>query len=121
MFRLNCLVLGVLFSASAEKRYQKRQPQGTLLRKGSLRILPKRRGIFAFDAKMLIPIEVYWNPPVFGRSRTKTGGFVRFGFPSVELSWVSVTWMGLFVTDRGNLVGDVWGLTRLTDRQTLTD
>ena len=26
LFRLNCLALGVLFSSSDEKRYQKRQP-----------------------------------------------------------------------------------------------
>ena len=107
LLRLCQFALGVLFSASAEKRYQKRQPQGTLLRKGSLRILPKRRGIFAFDAKMLIPIEAYWNPPVFGRSRTKTRGFVAFGFPSVELLGRCVADMGLSVTDRRDIAEGV--------------
>ena len=109
MFRLNCLVLGVLFSASAEKRYQKRQPQGTLsCGKGFLTYPPKEgRGFRAFDARKRNPLSVCLTPPVFGRSRTKTGGFVRFGFPSVELSWVSVTDMGLSVTDRRDIAGGI--------------
>ena len=109
LLRLYRFALGVLFSASAEKRYQKRQPQGTLsFGKGFLGHPPKEgKGIFALDAKMHNPISVYLNPPVFGRSRTKTGGFVRFGFPSVELSWVSVPEKGLSVTDRRDIAGGV--------------
>ena len=61
------------------------------------------RGIFAFDAKMRIPIEGYLFPAPVGRSRTTEAGNVSFGFPSVELLGDSVTEMGLSVTDRRDI------------------
>jgi len=56
------------------------------------------------------PLSVYLNPPAFGRSRTKAGGFVRFGAPSGELLRVSVAERAKPVTDSGDLAGGGSGM-----------
>ena len=40
-------------------------------------------GFCAFEAQKRNPISVCLTPPVFGRSRTKTGGFVRLTVPII--------------------------------------
>ena len=67
------------------------------------------------------PNEICLNPPAFGRSRTKAGGFVRFGGPSDELLGRSVAEGAKPVTDSGDLAGDVWVWTILNCRHRLTD
>jgi len=56
------------------------------------------------------PISVYLNPPAFGRSRTKAGGFVRFGGPSGELSGDSFAEGAKPLTDSGDLAGGGSGM-----------
>ena len=51
------------FFASAKKAWERKQLQEPLLRKGFLKISPKGRGIFAFEAKMLHTHENLHNAP----------------------------------------------------------
>ena len=102
---------GVYLSCLLTRKVPKETASRTLsCAKGSLKIPQRGWGFRAFDARKRVPIEAHLNPPVFGRSRTKTGGFVAFGVPSVELLWRCVIEMGLSVTDRRDIAGDVWGI-----------
>ena len=56
------------------------------------------------------PNEICLNPPAFGRSRTKAGGFVRFGCPSGERLGVSVAERAKPLTDSGDLAGGGSGM-----------
>ena len=78
-------------------------------------------GICAFEAQMREPISICLNPPAFGRSRTKAGGFVKFGCPSDELLGDSVAERAKPLTDSGDLVGDVWVWTAQSALHGLTD
>jgi len=59
------------------------------------------------------PNEICLNPPAFGRSRTKAGGFVRFGCPSGELLRRSVAEGAKPLTDSGDLAGWVGDACKL--------
>ena len=108
LFRLNCLVLGVLFSSSDEKSTKRGSRKETLSAERVPYVSSQRGwGIFALNAKMLLPIEGYLFPAPVGRSRTTEAGNVKFGFPSVELLGRCVTEMGLSVTDRGDIAESV--------------
>ena len=56
------------------------------------------------------PISVYLNPPAFGRSRTKAGGFVKSGCPSDELLGDSFAEGAKPLTDSGDLAGGGSGM-----------
>ena len=112
LFRLNRLGLGVRFLCFCkESRRKESSPKEPALRSRFLRYPPEGWGICAFEAQMRGPNEICLNPPAFGRSRTKAGGFVKFGCPSDELLGDSVAEGAKPVTDSGDLVGDVWVLT----------
>ena len=78
-------------------------------------------GICAFEAQMRKPNEIYLNPPAFGRSRTKAGGFVKLSCPSGEHLGHSVTEGAKPVTDSGDLAGNVWVWTARSLLHRLTD
>ena len=59
------------------------------------------------------PISICLNPPAFGRSRTKAGGFVRSCCPSGELSGHSVAEWAKPLTDSGDLAGRVGDACKL--------
>ena len=67
-------------------------------------------GICALEAQMREPNEICLNPPAFGRSRTKAGGFVRLSCPSDELLGDSFAEGAKPVTDSGDLVGGGSGM-----------
>ena len=112
LLRLDRLGLGVLFSSSDEKRYQKRQPQENPFVRERVSYVSSQRGwgICAFEAQMREPNEICLNPPAFGRSRTKAGGFVKFGCPSGELLRRSVAEWAKPLTDSGDLAGGGSGM-----------
>ena len=59
------------------------------------------------------PISICLNPPAFGRSRTKAGGFVRLSCPSDELLGLSVAEGAKPLTDSGDLAGWVGDACKL--------
>ena len=59
------------------------------------------------------PNEIYLNPPAFGRSRTKAGGFVKLSRPSDERLGHSVAEGAKPVTDSGDLAGWVGDACKL--------
>ena len=78
--RFGCTFLG-LCREKVPKEAAARNP----FAKGFLTYLPKEGwGIRAFDARKRNPLSVCLNPPVFGRSRTKTGAFVRLTVPAFQ-------------------------------------
>ena len=56
------------------------------------------------------PISICLNPPAFGRSRTKAGGFVKLSRPSDERLEHSVAEGAKPLTDSGDLVGGGSGM-----------
>ena len=91
VLRLYRFALGVLFSSSDEKRYQKRQPQETLSSaKGFLTYLPKEGGAFSLlEAKMRGPNEAYLKPRLPMRFAHTAGLRCRLAFLPFLLAVVS--------------------------------
>ena len=109
IFRLFRFALGVRFLCFCkESRRKESSPKEPALRSRFLRYPPEGWGICALKAQMRGPISVCRNPPAFGRSRTKAGGFVKSGCPSDELLGDSVAERAKPVTDSGDLAVDVW-------------
>ena len=101
--------VGCTFLCFCKGKVPKESSPGNLsCAKGFPRLFQRGWGICAFEAQMREPNERYLNPPAFGRSRTKAGGFVRFGGPSDELLRRSVSEGAKPLTDSGDLAGDVW-------------
>ena len=71
---------GCTFLRFFEEKYQKKKPQGTPGRGGSLRIL-LAWGIFALEAKMLLPMYTYLKYPPSGL-RPDGGYFVEKDSPT---------------------------------------
>ena len=71
---------GRTFLRFFEEKYQKKKPQGTPGRGGSLRIL-LAWGIFALEAKMLLPTYTYLKYPPSGL-RPDGGYFVEEDSPT---------------------------------------
>ena len=111
LLRLYRFALGVRFLCFCkESRRKESSPKEPALRSRFLRYPPEGWGICAFEAQMRGPNEICLNPPAFGRSRTKAGGFVRFGCPSDELLWDSFTEGAKPLTDSGDLAGGGSGM-----------
>ena len=111
LFRLYRFALGVRFLCFCkESRRKESSPKEPALRSRFLRYPPEGWGICALKAQMRGPIFICLNPPAFGRSRTKAGGFVRLNCPSDKLLGLSVTEGAKPLPDSGDLVGGGSGM-----------
>ena len=87
------------------KRGSRKEP---FLRKGFLTYLPKGDGVFALSMRENAYPSRHIGIPLFlGARRTKTGGFVRLGVPSVELLGHCVTKTVKSVTDKRDIAESV--------------